>query len=750
MGEKLKPYLMTDAQVWQAVHSSEAGLNGKEAAHRLLRCGCNQLQTIGKSSLAVRLSRQLLDPMVLVLIAAALISAAINEWADSAIIGVVILLNACLGVYQEGKAERAVEALMALSAPTAVVRREGELLTIPAAQLVVGDMVLVEAGDAAPADIRLTSCYNLRADESALTGESQPVDKQNGVLEPLEGAVLAQRSNMLFMGCGVVYGRGEGCITATAMDTEMGKIAGMLADTQAQRTPLQKKLAELSRLLSLSISLICAFIFVFSLAKGGDFSGDALLSTFMLAISLAVAAIPEGLVVVVTLVLSLGTAVMSKQNAIIRRLPAVETLGAAAVICADKTGTLTRNRMTVSDYSGDPKRLAAVMAHCNDARPDGSGGFSGDPTEIALALFAREYVPPDQLWLRVGELPFDSSRKMMSTLHQQEQGQYIQYTKGAPEIIVGRCSHYLDQNGKRQPLSGEIRSQILREESAMAGRALRVLAGAERRWNGTGELIPQEQELTFMGLIGLIDPPRPEALAAVKAARRAGITTVMVSGDSAATARAIASALSILPEEGRVVTGSELEQLTEDQLQENIESYRVYARVKPEDKLRIVRAWQKLGRVTAMTGDGVNDAPALKAADIGCGMGISGSEVSKRVADLVLADDNFATIISAVREGRRIYENIRKAVQFLLSSNLAEVLAIFIATLLSVQLFLPIHLLWINLITDCFPAIALGLEKAEEDLMNKPPRRPEQGIFADGMGLEIVWQGLLVAVFTLV
>ncbi|MEG1662018.1 MAG: HAD-IC family P-type ATPase, partial [Clostridiales bacterium] len=342
----------------------------------------------------------------------------------------VILLNACLGVYQEGKAERAVEALMALSAPTAVVRREGELLTIPAAQLVVGDMVLVEAGDAAPADIRLTSCYNLRADESALTGESQPVDKQNGVLEPLEGAVLAQRSNMLFMGCGVVYGRGEGCITATAMDTEMGKIAGMLADTQAQRTPLQKKLAELSRLLSLSISLICAFIFVFSLAKGGDFSGDALLSTFMLAISLAVAAIPEGLVVV-TLVLSLGTAVMSKQNAIIRRLPAVETLGAAAVICADKTGTLTRNRMTVSDYSGDPKRLAAVMAHCNDARPDGSGGFSGDPTEIALALFAREYVPPDQLWLRVGELPFDSSRKMMSTLHQQEQGQYIQYTKGA-------------------------------------------------------------------------------------------------------------------------------------------------------------------------------------------------------------------------------------------------------------------------------------------------------------------------------
>ena len=746
MAQIKPPYAISKEQIWQEAGGSPQGLPHSEAQKRLKRDGPNQLQSAAANSWLKRLSRQLLDPMVVVLCAAAVISAAINEWADSLIIAVVVLVNACLGLYQEGKAEKAVEALAAMTAPTARVLRDGRWQTIPAAEVVVGDMVMVEAGDAAPADLRLTDCHNLRADESALTGESQAVEKQSHILN--DGTPLAEQSNMLFMGCGITYGRGEGCVVATGMDTEMGKIAALLDRTENQASPLQKKLAQLSRLLSLGVSGICAFIFVFSVLAAGDFSAAAILDAFMLAVSLAVAAIPEGLVVVVTLVLSLGMAAMSKRKAIVRRLPAVETLGAASVICCDKTGTLTQNKMTVQQTQGVEAALAGVFAHCNDAALDTEGEWQGDPTETALAAYAQQHI--GRLQPRLDELPFDSERKLMSTLHRQKDGSYIQYTKGAPEILLGRCTSYLDAQGRLRPLHELDKEKWRNGERSMAGQALRVLAAAQKVYPAASQAPAiVEQGLTFVGLAGLIDPPRPEALPAVQAARRAGVATVMISGDSLATAEAVGKALHILPADSHGMDGEALAAISDDQLVKNIEKYRLFARVKPEDKLRVVRAWQKKGYVTAMTGDGVNDAPALKAADIGCGMGKNGSQVSKKASDLVLADDNFATIISAIQEGRRIYENIRKAIQFLLSANLAEVLVIFIATLLSIKLFLPIHLLWINLITDCFPAVALGLEKAEEDIMRQPPRRPDQGIFSGGMAWDILWQGLLLAALPL-
>ncbi|MCR4963667.1 MAG: cation-translocating P-type ATPase [Firmicutes bacterium] len=549
---------------------------------------------------------------------------------------------------------------------------------------------------------------------------------------------------MLFMGCSITYGRGEGCVTATGMDTEMGKIAALLNRTETQASPLQKKLAQLSRILSLGVSGICLFIFVFSVFSAGDFSAAGILQAFMLAVSLAVAAIPEGLVVVVTLVLSLGMASMSKRRAIVRRLSAVETLGAAAVICCDKTGTLTQNRMAVSQTQGPVAALAAAFAHCNDAAWEEDGRWLGDPTETALAAYARQYISRPQP--RLDELPFSSERKRMSTLHRQKDGSYIQYTKGAPEILLALCSSYMDEQGRVHPLQEAVKERFRQAQQDMAGQALRVLAAARKIYPASSrQPAIVEEGLTFLGLAGLMDPPRPEVLPAVQAARRAGVITVMVSGDSLATAEAVGKTLGILPEGGQGLEGGDLSELSDGQLAKDIEKRRLYARVKPEDKLRVVRAWQKKGYVTAMTGDGINDAPALKAADIGCAMGRNGSQVSKKAADLVLADDNFATIVSAIEEGRRIYENIRKAIQFLLSANLAEVLAIFIATLLSVKLFLPIHLLWINLITDCFPAIALGLEKAEADSMLRPPRRPEQSIFAGGLAWDILWQGLLLS-----
>ena len=559
---------------------------------------------------------------------------------------------------------------------------------------------------------------------------------------------------MCYMGSTVVYGRGSAVITATGMDTEMGKIAGVLARTEQEETPLQRKLTQLGKTLSYLVLAICVFIFVFDLLVEGDYSLEAILKTFMVAVSLAVAAIPEGLATVVTVVLSIGVTNMSKRGAVIRRLTAVETLGCTQVICSDKTGTLTQNKMTVVDHTGPQRLLATAMALCSDAAWTEEGA-QGEPTEAALVNFAAEagLKKPllEEQQPRVAEAPFDSSRKMMSTVHQIDGG-FIQYTKGAPDEVLRLCTCYVE-NGEMRPMTEEKRRAILLENKAMADRALRVLAAAQRSW---GDKLPEdispetlEQDLCFIGLAGMIDPVRPEVKDAIHQCRKAGIRPVMITGDHKDTAVAIAKELDILDSADQAITGSALNDLTDEELAEAVPRYSVYARVQPEHKVRIVSAWKKRGAITAMTGDGVNDAPSIKTADIGVGMGITGTDVTKNVADMVLSDDNFATIVGAVGEGRRIYDNIRKTIQFLLASNMSEVLGVFTATLLGFTLLGPVHLLFINLITDCFPALALGLEKAEPDVMDRPPRDSHDGIFAGGLGLDILYQGVLITVITL-
>ncbi len=745
------PHLLSKTELYRLAESGPEGLSKSQAQHRAAQSGPNRLAEEKRPNIFSRIAGQIMDPMVLVLLAAALISALFGEWADSGVIAVVILLNSALGVYQEGRAEKAIEALARTAAPQAVVRRDNALKRISAEELVVGDIVLLAAGDAAPADIRLLDAYELRVDESSLTGESHPVDKQPREMpEEAISAAPSERTNMVYMGSPILYGRGEGLVAAIGMDTQTGRIAHLLASTEQQATPLQKKLAELSQKLSLAVLVICGVVFIITLFSAELHDADTLLETLMLAISLAVAAIPEGLVVVVTLVLAMGMSAISREKGMIRRLNAVETLGATQVICSDKTGTLTENRMRVVAAYGlsEPGLISAAL--CNSLPQDlNQGGEQiGDPTELALANYAREKGFDRARLLQqqpfVAELPFDSGRKRMSTLHQATEGRR-QYSKGAPELLLDCCDRWHTGSGHVVPLTEEGRRQVLEAAHGMSRQALRVLAVAY-----SDQKTLAEQNLVFAGLLGLADPPRPGVGEAVASAAAAGIRTVMTSGDSLDTAVAIGRELGILQPESLALTGKELSAMSDQELTEALPKIQVFARLKPEDKLRIVRCYQGLGQVTAMTGDGVNDAPALKAADIGVGMGISGSEVSRRVAALVLADDNYATIVKAVAEGRRIYENIRKALQFLLSSNLAEVLAIFAASLAGWHLFLPIHLLWINLITDCFPAIALGLEKAEPELMRQPPRPSEEGVFAGGMAFGILWQGCAVAALTLI
>lgn len=734
--------------------SSLEGLSRIKAVKRLRQNGPNILKEQKRPNWARRFVMQINDPMVIVLLAAAVISVAFGGLADMLIIMVVVVLNAVLGLFQEGKAERAIDRLKQMTAPTAMVRREGKARRIKALEVVEGDIVLVEAGDIAPADLRIIKAVNLKSDESSLTGEPHPIEKIAAAIKKTgHDIALADRKNMLYMGCSVVYGRGEGVAVACGMRTQMGKIASMLNQTKQEKTPLQKRLAELSKVLSIGVLIIAAFVFVYSIATCGNLTLANVLDMFMLAVSLAVAAIPEGIVVVVTLVLSIGVNKMSRQEAIIRKIPAVETLGCAEIICADKTGTLTQNTMKVVEATGNLPRMGLVFTLCNDVRLSSDAELYGDPTEVALVKFAKSQkfdlgklaneLP------RVAERPFDSERKMMTTVHIGEDGNYWQFCKGAPDKLIYKCNCYYNQNGEVVPLDDNERARILKINEEMACRALRVLAAAERCHNDLPEAAEYERNLVFIGLAGMSDPPRPEAAPAVAAAAAAGIKTIMISGDHLDTAFAVASELGIANDRSQTIEGRLLDAMSDEELQDNIERYRVFARVQPEHKMRIVNAWRKKGRVTAMTGDGVNDAPALKAADIGIGMGINGSEVSKSVSDMVLANDNFATIIAAVREGRRVYDNITKAIQFLLSSNLAEVLIIFVATLLGFKLFLPVHLLWINLITDCFPAIALGYEMAEADLMRRRPRRANQSVFADGMGLAIFWQGTVVAFLTL-
>ena len=759
----MKYYDMDKEAVLSAMASSHQGLTSEEAAKRLAEQGKNRLAEAPKDSLVKRFFAQMADPMIIILLAAAAISGVTSffsneSFADSIIILFVVIVNAVLGVYQENKAEKAIEALQQMSAAESRVMRDGRVQRVHSEDLVKGDVVLLEAGDAVPADGRLLESASLKIEEAALTGESVPVTKFIELIgEEGPEVSLGDRRNMVYMGSSVAYGRGSFVVTGTGMETEMGKIAHALTETKEGQTPLQLKLAQLSRILTKLVLAICVVIFAVGLIRTGSLNGEVVLNTFMVAVSLAVAAIPEGLVAVVTIVLSIGVTNMSRRRAIIRRLTAVETLGCAQIICSDKTGTLTQNRMTVvQSWGGNDELLATAMALCSDAEYDEVEAKAvGEPTEAALVNWAASMGQlKDGLKAaqpRVGEAPFDSLRKMMSTVHLHEGG-CIQYTKGAPDEVLRKCTHVL-RDGAVLPLDNAGRREILAANKEMADKALRVLMAAFRRLpEGRPEdCSPEalEHDLCFIGLTGMIDPVRPEVKAAIDECNAAGIRPIMITGDHVDTAVAIAKELGILDGTERAITGAELSAMSDEEFAQAFRQISVYARVQPEHKTRIVKAWQDAGYVTAMTGDGVNDAPSIKTADIGVGMGITGTDVTKNVADMVLADDNFATIVGAVDEGRRIYDNIRKAIQFLLGSNMSEVLSIFIATLLGFVILEPVHLLWINLVTDCFPALALGMEKAEADLMLRQPRAKNEGVFAGGMGFDIAYQGLLVTILTL-
>lgn len=765
----MKEYQKKVSEVLEEVGSCESGLSEDESAKRLAANGKNKLAEGKKESVFVRFLKQFAEPMTIILVVAAIISGIMSgingEFpSDVIIIMAVVLINAILGVVQESKAEKAIDALQEIAAATSKVIRNGHICTIRSEDLVVGDVIVLEAGDSVPADARIIECASMKAEEAALTGESVPVLKQDGEIACEDGkdVALGDRKNMVFMGSTVVYGRGKAVVTSTGMNTEMGKIATALTTAKEGKTPLQQKLAQLSKVLTYLVLGICAVIFAVSLIRAGiDGSLKAntattVLNTFMIAVSLAVAAIPEGLATVVTIVLSIGVTNMSKRNAIIRKLTAVETLGCTQIICSDKTGTLTQNKMTVVDnYCDDEQLLANGMSLCSDAEFDEEKGeATGEPTENALVNYAYSLgLNKDEqkaVLPRVGEIPFDSMRKMMTTVHADGEN-YVQFTKGAPDEIVGRCAFVL-QDGKSVPMTDEKRDEILAKNKEMADKALRVLALATKRLQAKPERYESEdveKDMCFVGLVGMIDPVRPEVKDAIVECKKAGIRPIMITGDHKDTAVAIATELGIISDASQAITGAELDLISDEDFATRVEDFSVYARVQPEHKTRIVNAWRAKGYITAMTGDGVNDAPSIKNADIGVGMGITGTDVTKNVADMILADDNFATIVAAAGEGRRIYDNIRKSIQFLLASNLSEVLSIFVATLAGFTIFKPAHLLWINLITDCFPALSLGMEAPEKDIMSRPPRNSKDGIFANGMGVALVYQGVFLTLITL-
>ncbi len=760
----------------------KAGLKQEEVEQRQEKYGFNELKEEKKKSLFIKFLEQFKDFMIIVLIIAAIVSGAVGiaqgeGIADTIIILIVVIANAIIGVVQEAKAEKSLEALKKLSGHEAKVIRNGTLLVVPARELVKGDIVVLETGDYIPADLRIFEAINLKVQEASLTGESVPVEKGASKLEQ-EEIPIGDRINMLFSSSLVTYGRGKGIVVETGMDTEVGKIAGILSGTEKQETPLQRKLNGLGKTLGIAALVICIFIFLIGVLQGRE-----MISMFMTAVSLAVAAIPEGLAAVSTIVLAIGVQKMVKKNAIVKRLPAVETLGSSTVICSDKTGTLTQNKMTVQKVFWNNKlqslediktqdeeirKLVLASMLCNDTKISADNELTGDPTETALVdmAFKLDFDPTiyDRMPRRE-EIPFDSDRKLMTTVNE-ENGKYIIYTKGGVDELLGRCNSYILNGEIKQDLE-KYKEEIFKNNELMAKEALRVLAMAYKEIDHVPtkeEMKNLENDLIYIGMVGMIDPPREEAKVAVEKCKTAGIKTVMITGDHKITATAIAKKLGILENEDEAITGAELDKMTDEELEKNIKKYSVYARVSPEHKVRIVKAWQKQGDIVAMTGDGVNDSPALKTSDIGCAMGIVGTDVAKEAADVILTDDNFATVVSAVEEGRRIYDNILKVIQFLLSSNIGEIVVLFLATIgatliaklfgisdiSSLEILLPIHILWINLVTDSLPALALAYDPANDNIMKRPPLKQTKGIFTKGMTYRIIYQGIMIGIITLV
>ena len=779
----------TDLEVEEYLQTSmEKGLSSVEVKKRQEESGFNELKQAKKKSLFVKFLEQFKDFMIIVLIIAAIVSGIVGVAqgegiTDTIIILIVVIANAIIGVAQEAKAEKSLEALQKLSGHEAKVIRDGNIQTVPARELVEGDIVVLDTGDFIPADLRIFEAVNLKAQESSLTGESVPVEKQASVINE-EELPIGDRANMLFSSSLVTYGRGKGVVVETGMNTEVGKIAEMLSGTEEQETPLQKKLNGLGKTLGIVSLIICIIIFIIGMAQGRE-----VISMFMTAVSLAVAAIPEGLAAVSTIVLAIGVQKMVKRNAIVKRLPAVETLGSSSVICSDKTGTLTQNKMTVqkvfvnhtvydvsnldenSDfmkYNKDNQEVQLLVYNgmvCNDTKIADDGSLTGDPTETALVDIAFKMGFTQNVYEelpRVDEIPFDSERKLMTTVHKKGD-KYIVFTKGGVDELLNICTSYIDHGNIESDLKSFIPT-ITDTNEKMAKDALRVLAFGYKELDYKPSTEEMEKDLTYVGMYGMIDPPREEAKLAVDKCKTAGIKTVMITGDHKITATAIAKRLGILETENEAITGAELDKISDVDLEKNIRNYSVYARVSPEHKVRIVKAWQKNGEIVAMTGDGVNDSPALKNADIGCAMGKVGTDVAKEAADVILVDDNFATVVSAVEEGRRIYDNILKVIQFLLSSNIGEVVVLFLATLFStviakicgienagaLQILLPIHILWVNLVTDSLPALALAFDPANDDIMNRKPLKQSKGIFTKGMTFRIVYQGIMIGLLTLI
>jgi len=766
--QQTKPvYLQSVEDVFKEVQSSPSGLSSQEAASRLEKYGANTLQEGKKKSLLEKFVDQFKDFMILVLLVAAVVSMFAHQGepdpTDAIIILAVVLLNAVLGVFQESKAEEAIEALKKMASPVASVLRDGHVEHIKGEDIVVGDVVILEAGDVVPADMRLFEVNTVKIEESALTGESVPVDKDL-VIPAGDEVGIGDRTNMAFSSTNVTYGRAVGVVTSTGMNTEVGKIANMLANTEEGKTPLQENQDALGKWLTIMILVIAVIIFVVGMLRGNEWT-----HMLLTAIAIAVAAIPEGLPAISTIILALGTQKMAQRNALVRKLPAVETLGGVEIICSDKTGTLTLNQMTVEKMLYDNEIHDAseeiskdnialrVMNLANDTKISQDNSLLGDPTETAMVQYGldKNYDVREELVNipRIAEVPFDSTRKLMTTIHQLEDGKYLVATKGAPDMLLDRVTK-IEKHGEVSAFTEDDRTTLMKLNKEMATQALRVLAMAYKVIDTLPETVDTdsiEHDLIFAGLVGMIDPERKEAAAAIKVAQSAGIRTIMITGDHRDTAQAIAKRLGILrpDQEDGVLTGGELNDISDEELERTVETYSVYARVSPEHKVRIVKAWQKNGKVVSMTGDGVNDAPSLKQADIGVGMGITGTEVSKGASDMVLADDNFETIVVAVEEGRKVFANIQKAVQYLLSANFGEVMTMFVATMAGWSILEPIHILWINLVTDVFPAIALGLEEAEADIMSHPPRGKGSNFLSNGVLPSIFYQGFFEGGITL-